>query len=193
VISSETYRRYARDLSAFSTALHEFLSVMQQGGSAPDSQSGWVPVWQGGPLNDSPTPWTPQPGREAEAAERKMKVDWLSGKAAYAFAAAGSFIEWKPRGTWQTQPVNPATEWATILDWDPRFDAGTIFACATQALGILEMKAEAVEEYERHKVRRAVRWVGRLTGSGLRPAARWSVRLAAPIATAGIVYFLGWS
>jgi hypothetical protein len=74
-----------------------------------------------------------------------------------------------------------------------RFDAQTLLACASQAVGILEMKTEEAEEYERHKVSRAFRWLGRLTGSGLRPAVRWSVRLAAPIATAAIVYFLGWS
>jgi hypothetical protein len=50
-------------------------------------------------------------------------------------------------------------------------------------------------EYERHKIRRAVGWVGRLTGSGLRPAARWSLRLvqAGMVAavTAGVTLWLG--
>jgi hypothetical protein len=171
--SSATFRKRRSDLEAFLGALGRFLSVME--------------AQHNGLLYDSGATWAPRPGQEMEAARLKVDVDRLAGRAAYAFAAAGSFVDWKPRGTFQRQPVNPAVAWATILDWDPMFDSGTIFACGAQALGLLEMKAEEAEEYERHKVRRAFRWIGRLTGSGLRPLGRWSVRTV----EAGIVAAAG--
>jgi hypothetical protein len=179
VTSSETLHRHARDVDAFATALHRFLSVME--------------AQHNGFLYDSGATWVPRPGQEGEAARLKAEVDRLSGRAAYAFAAAGSHGEWKPRGTMQWQPVNPAAGWLTILEGDPRFDAETIFSCCSQALGILEMKAEAAVEYERHRVRRAFRWAARLTGSGLRPVARWAARGAGALALAGVTYWLGWS
>ena len=183
--SSETYRRYARDVNAFADALHRFLSAMEQ--------------QHNGFLYDSPATWTPRAGQEEEAARLRAEVDRLTGRAAYGFAAAGSVIHWSPRGVpaWQTMPVNPAAGWPTILDPDPNFDVDAILTCARQALGILEMKAEEAEEYERHKARRALRSVGRVTGSGLRPLARWAVRgigaVILVVLGAGVTYWLGWT
>jgi len=182
VKSSESYRRYLRDLNAFAEALHALLQVMELGG--------------GSEFLGNPGQWTPRAGQEAEAARRKAAVDLVAGRAAYAFHAAGSFVDWQPRGTFQRQPVNPATGWATILDWDPAFDADIIFACARQAVGILEMKAEEAEDSERQRVRRAAGSLARLTGSGLAPLARWTVRAAGSlilvVAGAGLTYWLGW-
>lgn len=177
--SSATFRKRRADLEAFLAALDRFLSVME---AQPK-----------GFLDDSGATWAPRPGQEMEAARLKVDVDRLAGRAAYAFAAAGSFVDWKPRGTLQRQPVNPATAWATILDWDPMFDSGTIYACGAQALGLLEMKAEEAEEYERQKVRRALRWVGRVTGSGLGPVAKWTARGAGTLLLAFLTYWLGWT
>lgn len=182
VKSSAVLHRHARDIDAFATALHRFLSVME--------------AQHNGFLYDSGATWVLRPGHEGEAARLKAELDRLSGRAAYAFAAAGSHVEWKPRGTMQWQPLNPAAGWSTILDRDPRFEAETIFSCCSQALGILEMKAEEAEEYERHRVRRALRWTARLTGGGLRPFARWAARgvgaLIIVVLGAGLTYWLGW-
>jgi hypothetical protein len=175
---STTLRKRRADLEAFAEALHRFLGVMEP--------------QRNGLLYDSGTTWVPQAGREAEAARLKMEVDRLAGPAAYAFAAAGSYVDWKPRGTMQWQPVNPATAWATILERDPRFDAETIISCCSQALGLLEMKAEEAEEHERRRVRRFFAGIGRLTGSQLRPLAKWAARGASTLVIAGVTVWLGW-
>lgn len=183
--SSPTYRRNAHDVAAFGNALYQFLQVME-----PHSD---------GFFGDSPRTWTPRAGQEAEAGRLRAEVDLLTGRAAYAFAAAGSVIDFKPRGAfeWQTIPVNPAASWPTILGSDPRFDVDVILACARQAVGILEMKAEEAEEYESRPVRRALGRLARLTGSGLRPAARWTIRgaggLILVVAGAGLTHWLGWT
>jgi hypothetical protein len=57
----------------------------------------------------------PKPGREEEWSRRRSVVDRAAPAAARALAEAGIGVEWKPRGTFATFPVNPATEWATIL------------------------------------------------------------------------------
>jgi hypothetical protein len=177
--SAETLRKRQSDLEAFQVALQRFLEVMEP--------------HHNGLLYDSAATWVPRPGQETEAVRRKADVDRVAGRAAYAFAAAGSFVAWKPRGTFQTVPVNPATEWATILERDPRFDVETIFACCSQSFGLLEMKIEEAEEYERQKVRRFLRGLARLTGSGLRPVVRWTARAIGALAIAGATYLLGWT
>lgn len=141
--------------------------------------------------------WVPQPGREAEASQLRFEVDRVAGRAAYGLAVAGSYIDWKPRGTMQFQRVGPAQAWATILDRDPMFDAETILACCSQAIGVLEMKAEYAEEQESRPVRRFVGRTARLTGSGLKPVAKWTARAVGTIVLAlviaGMTYWLGWS
>lgn len=176
--SSERYRRYAHDVDAFAGALSRFIQVME-----PHSV---------GFFGDSPRAWAPRPGQEAEASRLHVEVDLLTGRAARAFAAAGSYIDFKPRGTWQTTPVSPATSWPTILSSDPWLDVDVIFTCARQAIGILEMKAEDAEEYESRRVRRTAGRLARLTGSGLRPLARWAVRTTGALVVAGVTVWLGW-
>jgi hypothetical protein len=179
--SPETYRRYARDINAFATALNRFLEVMEPHRDAL--------------LPNEPRFWTPRAGQESDAARLKANVDLLTGRAAHAFAAAGSQIDWKPRAAyeWQTIPVNPAAGWQTILDSDPRFDVSVIFTCGLQAIGILDMRAEEAEEWQRQRFRRAIGRAARLTGSGLRPLARWTLRTAGTLAAAGLTFWLGWS
>lgn len=133
-----------------------------------------------------------QRGDEAEAHRVRAEIDLLSGPAAYGFDAAGSVVNWKPRGTFQQVQLNPAAEWATILDYDPRFDPDTLLACARQAIGVLNMQAEEADEYERHHVRHRVQGLARLTGRGLRPLARWALGAAGAVVVAGVIYWLGW-
>jgi hypothetical protein len=128
-MAAEQFRQYQRDVESFVDTLGRFLAVMQQ------VPSGWA----------NASTWTPKPGREREAAQLRGAVDRVAGRAAHALVAAGSFVEWKPRGTMQTQPVSPAQAWATILDPDPMFGVDVILACCNQALGTLDMKAERAE------------------------------------------------
>jgi len=140
--------------------------------------------------------WSPCQGREVEASRLRFEVDRAAGPAAYGFAEARSFVEWKPRGTMQTRPVSPAGSWATILSDDPMFDVETILACCSQAMGILEMQARNAEEREHQYVRRVLAWMAALTGSGLPPLAKWTARAAGTIvvgvAVVGVTYWLGW-
>jgi hypothetical protein len=181
--AAETYRRHARDLRAFGDALNSLLEVLQR--------------TEGLDFMGYPGPWVPRPGQEVEAGRRRAAVDMLTGRAAYAVQAAGVFVQWKPSGTFQTVPLNPAAEWSTIINPDPRFDADTIFACVRQALGILDMKAEEAAEAELRPARPAARKVAGAAGYGLRPLARWAVAGAGTVAllvvAAGVTYWLGWT
>jgi len=129
--SSKALRRHQADVGAFARSLASLCELLEQ-----------EPTFNGDGT------WFPRTGEEARAAERAREVDRLSGRAAHGLHAAGSFVEWKPRGTWNTRPVNPATAWRTIIDSDPMFPPSVIFACCEQATGILEMKAEHAEERE---------------------------------------------
>ncbi len=126
MVRSQALRRHRADVEVFARALGSLCEVLEQ-----------EPTFNGDGT------WYPRKGEETEAGERAREVDRLSGRAAYGFAAAGSFVEWKPRGTWNTQPVNPATTWRTIIDSDPMFPPGVIFACCDQATGILEDEGRA--------------------------------------------------
>jgi hypothetical protein len=127
---SERFRQRQHDVAAFAAALQRLLEVCD----AEPSLAGY------------PT-WHAKEGYENAAAQRAAEVDRLAGRAAIGLGHE-FFIEWKPRGTWQTQPVNPASGWRTIFDWDPNFDAGTIFAVCNQAIGALDAWASEAEEDE---------------------------------------------
>lgn len=157
-MTADTYRRYARDIKTFMDALARLLEVMD-----PDA---------GALTPGSPRRWMPRPGLESEAARRRGAVDLVTGRAARAFDAAGMVVSWKPRGTWQEVPVNPATSWSTIIDFDPRFDVDVIVSCAGQAVGILEMHAEDAEEQERERRARPVRRTRYSHGTADRQRAR---------------------
>jgi hypothetical protein len=177
VASSATLRKRQHDIEAFVDALNRFLAVME-----PEQAS----------LTGAPR-WIPRAGEEAEAARLRFEVDHAAGRAAYALAEAGVFVDWKPRGTFQTQPVSPAQAWATILDWDPMFGVEVILACCSQALGILSMQAEAAEEDESHPVRQVAARAPRITGRHLVPVAKWVGGVAGALVIAFLTYWLGWS
>lgn len=175
--SSATLRTRRADLVAFVDALTHLLTTLQ-------------PVQQ---TFSGPPTWVPRQGIEAEAARLRFDVEKVAGRAAYAFAEAGSFIEWKPRGTWQTQPVNPAQAWNTILTDDPIVPLDVIMACAEQATGILEMKVEAAEEEERNPTAQPrPATAPRVRLSHLAPVVKWAGGVLGTVIGAGILYWLGW-
>ncbi len=140
------------------------------------------------------TRYAPRRGMEAEATRLRFDVDRIAGRAAYAFSEAGSFVSWKPRGTMQTQPVNPATAWATVVSDDPMFGLDVLMACCSQALGILEMKAEAAEEEERHPTPRPPASVHRHVPTWVARAAWWTVgSVGTALLVAYLTYRLGWN
>jgi hypothetical protein len=177
VTSSATLRKRLADLTAFVNALNALLEVAEP-----------VQVTYSGPST-----FVPRDGMETEASRRRLEVDRVAGRAAYAFAEAGSIIEWSPRGTMQTQPVNPATIWATILDSDPIVPVSLIFSCAAQATGVLEMKAEEAEEEERNPTRQPRPAAApRVRLSHLAPVVKCAGGVLGTVIGAGILYWLGW-
>jgi hypothetical protein len=144
VAQSKTFRRRQQDIVAFAEALARFLDVC-----APQHE----------PFGGYPT-WAPQPGQEAEAAQRAAEVDRTAGRAALAFGRE-FYIDWKPRGTFQTQPVSPATRWRTILDRDPDFGVDVIFTVSNQAIGALDVWADEADEHEQSLAGKIERITGR--------------------------------
>lgn len=143
--NAKRYRRRHDNVQAFSLALARFLDVCESR--------------EGDALGIFYSSWTPQPGREAEAARLAAEVDRVAGRAAVALGHE-FFIDWKPRGTMQTQRVNPAAGWRTILDLDPSFPAEAIFAVCNQALGVLDMQATEAEEHEKSLAGKIERLIG---------------------------------
>lgn len=184
--NSKTYRRRHDDVQAFAAALSRFLDVCQ-----PSESNAFLTIY--------PT-WTPKPGRETEAVRLAAEVDHASGRAAVALGGE-FFIDWKPRGTFQTQRVSPAAMWRTILDSDPAFPADAIFAVCNQALGVLDMRATEAEAHERSFAGRVARAFGRRGqrrrvgegGTPIRTAFVVSlVGIPAALLVAYLVYAFGW-
>jgi hypothetical protein len=176
MVASATLRKKQADIEAFINALNALLQSLEP------VQDMW-----GGPPR-----YLPRQGMESEAGRMRFEVDRVAGRAAYAFAEAGVFVDFKPRGTFQTQHVSPAQTWATILSEDPMFGLDVILACCSQALGTLDMRAEAAEEEERNPTPRAEPpKVRRVRASHLTPVVKWAASIAAAVIGAGIVYWLG--
>lgn len=83
------------------------------------------------------TRWRPKPDRESHANRLAGELTRLTGPAAEAFDACGVYMDYKPSGTWQTRPINPALVWSTILD-DPMLEPYQIATVGREALGLLE-------------------------------------------------------
>jgi hypothetical protein len=181
VADAKRYRKRRHDVMSFASALQRFLAVCEGG---EETLVGYMPV-------------RPRPGQEAEAERLAAEVDRLSGRAALAFAGQ-HFIEWKPRGTMQTVRVDPAVQWRTILDFDPRFPPSAILAVCNQAIGVLESQAEDAEEHEQSlagRMERVTRTPGfpRAQTGHLRTAFLASlVGIPGALIVAYIAYLLGW-
>jgi hypothetical protein len=96
-----------------------------------------------------PQRWRVKPGHESRIDSIVPRVAALSGPAAYAFDAAGVYVDYKPAGTRQTQPVNPAVPWSTILDGEPMVEPLLMYTTGQQALGLLENARNIQAERER--------------------------------------------
>jgi hypothetical protein len=180
-VSAADIRKRQADLRAFVEALGRFLATMERHETTFLTESSW----------------TPRPGQEAEATRLRLEVDRLAGRAAYAIHQAGVFVDWKPRGTFQTQPVNPAIEWGTILDWDPKFPVDAILSCAATADGILDMQIEVAEGRESRPLyglrsrlpRPSVEWAR----SHARGIVGWAAGVAGLLVVAFLTDWFGWS
>lgn len=184
--NAKQLRQYSADIQLFGGALTSLLSLMER-----------EPSFNGDGR------WWPRPGNEAQAESRVRDVDRLAGRAANAFAEAGSIIEWKPRGVPPgiTKPVNPAIAWRTIIDVDPMFPPSVILACCDQAIDILDMKAERAQEREGTigaKVDGALNAWQRVRGGRGEPGRYGPIVLTAVLSvigalfTAWVTYKLGW-
>jgi hypothetical protein len=101
--------------------------------------------------------WTPKPGRQAEAERLAATVARLAGPAAEALNLSGSLFNYKPPGTWQTQPANPALLWSTMLTDDAMLDPQLMEVACAQGLGLLENRRD--EQAAREKgVVGAIAW-----------------------------------
>jgi len=93
--------------------------------------------------------WTPKPGRDAQAGHLAAKVTRLAGPAAEALALSGSYFDYKPHGTWQTQTTNPIVVWSTMLTDKAMLDPHLMSVTCGQGLGLLENWRD--EQAEREK------------------------------------------
>lgn len=91
----------------------------------------------------------------------KAAMDRHAARAARAFAEAGMHLLWKPPGTWNEYPLNPALQWATICDEHPRFGLDVLEACTNQAIGALDARIDDPLKGERAKVGPNAHWFAR--------------------------------
>jgi hypothetical protein len=177
VANSKTLRRRQQEIAAFGEALTRLLDVCE-----PHERLAAFPTWAA------------RPGQEPEASRRTAELDRVAGRAAQAFGT-DFFIEWKPRGTWQTQPVSPAMGWRTIFDYDPNFGVDVIFAVCHQAIGAIDARATEAEEHEQSLAGKVERVIGREpSGSGhVRGiAVGFVVALIAALVAAYLAFRFGW-
>jgi hypothetical protein len=175
-----TLRRRQQQIAEFAAGLVRLLDVV-----APD----------GGSFSGYPS-WAPQQGYAQEAGRRAAEVDRFAGGAALALSSVGAIIEWKPRGTMQTRPINPASAWRTILDGDPMFPPDMILSVCNQAIGALDAVATEAEEREASLGRKLARV---LPGSRGRKGDGHGILVAIVVTVAGglivtyLAFRLGWT
>ena len=121
---ADAYQRAARNLRDFLLAFDKLIQDLE-----PTIGLGRFPRWE------------PKPGRESQAERTISELTRLAGAAAEAFDASGVGIDYKPPGTMQTRPVNPALIWSTIFDEMPMLDPSLMAIVGRQALGLLEHRA----------------------------------------------------
>ncbi|NDL60836.1 hypothetical protein [Phytoactinopolyspora mesophila] len=129
--------------------------------------------------------WRARRGREAKADALRAKAAALAGPAALAFDAAGVSIDYKPPGTWQQQPINPALVWSTMFGNTPMLDPSLVNQVGLQALGLLEHKGDEQAEREKGFVG-AIAWFLTL-GPRIRAAAGLPPRSAPGLVVTSVV------
>ena len=137
---ANAYARAAKNLNDYLRAFDRLMLELE-----PTSGYGSFPRWQ------------PKPGRQSHADKLASEVASLAGPAAEAFQASGMCIDYKPPGTWQTQPINPALAWSTIFDQTPMLDPHLMAVVGRQTLGWLEHRRDEQAARQRGLVG-AVAW-----------------------------------
>lgn len=82
--------------------------------------------------------WAPKAGHEAQADRLAAKLTRLAGPAAEALALSGSYLDYKPPGTWETERVNPILVWSTMLTDKAMLDPHLMSVVCGQGLGLIE-------------------------------------------------------
>jgi hypothetical protein len=167
---ADQYARAVTNLRDFLEAFNEMLAELE-------------PVASGG-LSSFPA-WRARHGREAQADALRAKVAALAGPAALAFDAAGVWIDYKPPGTWQQQPINPALVCSTMFGNTPMLDPSLVNQVGLQALGLLEQERDEQAEREKGFVG-VIAWFVTL-GPRIRAAAGLPPRSAPGVAVTSIV------
>lgn len=128
-------------------------------------------------------PCHPKAGREQDWIAAKARADRLVAAAARSYAMVNATISYKPRGTWDRYPINPANHWATLLSDDPMFGADLLDTMTNQAVGAYENAVEDPPKRERVSIEgfSIPGWIGALAYTVL-----------GGLIVAGLVHWLGW-
>jgi hypothetical protein len=106
---ADGYRQAADNLRSFLVAFDALIQNCEQ--------------WQPAGFGSSFEQLYVKPGRQEAGQRLVQEVSSLAGPAAKAFEVSGLGMDYKPSGTWQRHPVNPALVWSTILTDKPMLDA----------------------------------------------------------------------
>lgn len=142
VPSSVVLRKRRDAVVAFLNKFHDVLAICEPVNSWPDT----MPTWR------------PRAGREAEVAKLAGELELMCGPAAQAVESVGMLAAYKPRGTFQTRPMNPVLVWSTLMS-DPVITADLIDALCRRAIGVLDHEADERAEDEKSISGRVVRAV----------------------------------
>lgn len=125
----------------------------------------------------------PRPGHTQERMAAKAKVNRLVAAAARSYAMVNATIMYKPRGTWNEYPINPATNWETVLSDDPMFGMDMLDTVTNQAVGAYEDAVEDPPSTGRVSVEgfSLPAWLGALAYTAL-----------GGVIAMGLAYWLGW-
>ncbi|MDZ5662350.1 hypothetical protein SFC79_11295 [Nocardioides sp. S-58] len=165
------YDRPIKNLDAFLTSLSNLIALME-----PSDR------WDG-------PRWRLMRGAsEAEADRLWREVASLAGPAADAFNLSGMGIDYKPPGTWQTKPVNPALVWSSCFGESPIGEPALILMVGAQALGQLRHERDEQADRERGFVG-AIAWFFTLAPR-IRGAAGLPPRTVRGVALSSVIVLL---
>lgn len=125
--------------------------------------------------DDTPS-WRPKPGRDAIVNRQASELHVKTAVAAEIVERLGLTHRWKPRGTFQTMPVNPVLAWPSIFQRDPITSTEYIYSSCNQAIGLLTHGAEEAHEHEQSVT-------GRIEHAADAPRRLWRAVRGAPRAT----------
>jgi len=127
----------------------------------------------------------PKPGRVQEWRAAKATADRLAPKAARSYDIVNATVSFKPSGTWNRYPVNPATQWATVLSDDPMFGLDLFETMTNQAIGAYEDAIEDPPKRQRSTLFVSAggvsKWLAVVVGT-----------IIATLAATGLAVWIGW-